>query len=195
MRDAGASYAEPEMPVIVSMLRGVNVGGHHLIRMDPLRELYRSLDLQDPQTLLQSGNVVFRTTQRNLPALAARIETAIEEAVGFRPLVILRTAPALRDVVKQNPFAERTNVEPAKLAVLFLAGEPSAEAYARVRGLKTDPEELRIAREVYVHYPNGMGRSKLTAAVIEKALGVAATGRNWNTVTKLVELAEQLEGA
>ena len=119
----------------------------------------------------------------------------MEKAAAFRPAVILRTVPELREVVKQNPFAGRQDLEPAKLAVLFPAGKPAPEARARIQGLKTDPEQVRMGCEVYIYYPNGMGRSKLTPAVIEKALGGPATARNWNTVTKLLELAEKLEAA
>ena len=107
------------MPVIVSMLRGVNVGGHNMIRMDALRTLYISLKLLDPQTYVQSGNVVFRADCRDLVKLADQIEIAIERSVGFRPRVILRTAAEMREVVARNPFATRRGIEPNKLTVIF----------------------------------------------------------------------------
>src|SRR5204862_6249644 len=141
------------MPVIISMLRGVNVGGHNLIKMDALRALYESLGLQDPQTYVQSGNVIFKTKERDLARLARQIENEIERRFGFRPGVILRTSSDLRDVIKKNPFAHR-DLDPSKLLVTFLATDP-------VR-IKPDPEELRIAgRELYIYFPNGIGRSKL----------------------------------
>src|SRR5437763_2800876 len=84
------------MPVIISLLRGVNVGGHNLIRMEALRTLYESLGLQDSQTYVQSGNVVFRTKERNLPRLTKQIEDAIERIFGFRPAVIVRTPAELK---------------------------------------------------------------------------------------------------
>src|SRR5215813_3406502 len=111
------------MPVVISMLRAVNVGGHNLIRMEALRTVYESLGFQDSQTYVQSGNVVFRTKERNLPRLTIQIEE-IERAFGFRPAVIVRTPAELRDVIARNPFAERPGIEPNKLLVVFLAGTP-----------------------------------------------------------------------
>jgi uncharacterized protein (DUF1697 family) len=187
-------YTELAMAVIVSMLRGVNVGGHNKIRMDALRALCESLGLRDPQTYVQSGNVVFRTKEPDLAALANRIEDAIEESFGFRPAVIIRTTSELRALVAKNPFGRRRGINPGKLLVTFLADDPSAEARDRVLQIKTEPEELRIdGREVYIYFPNGMGRTKLSWPTIAKMLGTSGTGRNWNSVTKLLEIAEKLE--
>jgi uncharacterized protein (DUF1697 family) len=184
------------MPAIVSMLRGVNVGGRNMIKMEALRALYASLKLRDPQTYVQSGNVVFHAEDRDLVKLADQIEKAIERSVGFRPSVILRTAAEMHEVVARNPFAQRSGIEPNKLAVIFLARDPGHEARGRLLAIKTDPEELRIGgRELYVYYPNGVGRAKFSAAGIERALKVAGTARNWNSVTKLLEMAEKLEAA
>lgn len=182
------------MPVVISMLRGVNVGGHHKIKMEALRDLYASLKLRDPQTYLQSGNIVFRTEDRDLVLLARRIEQAIERKLGLRIHVILRTVSELRDVMARNPFASREGIEPSKLAVTFLAGRPSAEVQRKLLAIKTDPEELRIdGRELYTYFPNGMARPKLSWPLVERTLAMPATGRNWNTVTKLREIAESLE--
>jgi uncharacterized protein (DUF1697 family) len=184
------------MAVIISMLRGVNVGAHHRIKMDALRALYESLGLRDPQTYVQSGNVVFRTDKRDLAALAKRIEGAIEQGFGFRPAVILRTSSELRDVIARNPFAKRSGIEPSRLLVYFLASDPGAETRDKVLSLKAEPEELRMdGRELYIYYPSGMARPKLSWAVIEKTLKVPGTGRNWNSVTKLLEMAERLEAS
>jgi len=184
------------MAVVISMLRGVNVTGHNMIKMEVLRALYESLGLRDPQTYIQSGNVVFRTKGRNLSALARRIENAIERSFGFRPSVIVRTPDELRDVAARNPFAARRDIAPNKLLVMFLASDPSAEAREQVLRIDVEPEELRIdGREVFIHYPNGMARPKLPWTKIEKMLQTSGTGRNWNTVTKLLEIAEELEGA
>src|SRR5580704_18649385 len=108
-------YPVPTMPAMVCMLRGVNVGGHNKIKMDELRCLCESLGLRNPQTYVQSGNVVFTTGERNLARLAARIETAIEQKLGFRPSVVLRTTAELRDVIARNPFAGRRDIEPGRL--------------------------------------------------------------------------------
>ncbi len=184
------------MPVIISMLRGVNVGGHNKIKMEALRALYESLGLRDPQTYVQSGNVVFRTDKRDLAKLAKRIENAIERGFGFRPSVILRTSAELRDAIARNPFATRSGIEPSKLLVNFLVSDPGAKTRDKVLSLKTDPEELRMeGRELYIYFPNGMARPKMSWAVLEKTLKTPGTGRNWNSVTKLLEMAERMEAA
>jgi len=184
------------MAVIISMLRGVNVGGHNKIKMDALRALYKSLKLRDPQSYVQSGNVVFKTEERDLIRLTKRLQNAIERTFGFRPDVIARTCSELRDVIARNPFANRRGIEPSRLLVSFLASDPGAEARDKVLKLKTDPEELRMdGRELYIYFPDGMARPKLSWAAIDRTLKTPGTGRNWNTVTKLLEIAESLEGS
>lgn len=182
------------MPVFVSLLRGVNVGGHNKIKMDALRALYESLQLREAQTYVQSGNVVFKTEEHDRAELSDRIGSAIERSFGFRPAVILRACSELKSVVDRNPFATRRDITPSKLLVTFLASDPGQESREKVLKIKTDPEELRVVgSELYVYFPNGMGRSKLPFSVIEKALEVPGTSRNWNSVTKLLEIAQRLE--
>ena len=182
------------MPVLISLLRGVNVGGHHKVKMDELRALYESLGFEDVQTHINSGNVLFRSGGRDLVRLRRRIEDAIESACGFRVDVILRTPADLRDVIARNPFAARPGMDGAKLAITFLAAEPSAAAREQVLAIDAAPEELRIdGRELYIYFPNGMGRPKLSMPLVEKTLKTPGTSRNWNTVRKLLEIAEKLE--
>jgi len=185
-----------DMTVMISMLRGVNVGGHNKIKMDALRALYEFLKLRDAQTYVQSGNVIFSTDERDISRLAKRIEDGIERKFGFRPDEILRTAAEMRDVIARNPFAKRRGIEPGKLLVSFLASDPGEEARKKLRQMKFDPEELWVeGREVYIYFPNGMGRSKLPWAGLDKMLKTPATGRNWNSVTKMLEMAEKLEAS
>ena len=182
------------MPVIISLLRGINLGPHRRIRMEDLRALYESLKLHDVRTHLQSGNVVFTTDERDLRRLIGRLEQAIERRFAFHSDVIARTTSELRQVVARTPFARRRGIEPSKLLVTFLASDPGEPARREVRAIKMGPEELHIdGREMYVYFPNGMGRSKFPAATVGKALSVSGTARNWNTVTKLLEIAEALE--
>jgi uncharacterized protein (DUF1697 family) len=184
------------MPVIVSLLRGVNVGGHHQIKMDALRDLYESLGLRKAETFIQSGNVVCTTQARDLNALAKRIEDAIEKKCGFRCDVVLRGAAEMRSAVSRNPFAERPGIDPAKLLITFLAGDPDPEGCVKVRAMDIHPEELYIdGREVYVYFPNGIARPKLSWPVIGKCLKVAATARNLTTVRKLLEIADRVEAS
>src|SRR5207249_12242038 len=100
-----------EMTVIISMLRGVNVGGHNKIKMDALRALYESLKLRDAQTYVQSGNVIFRSDERDIARIAKRIEAGIERTFVFRPAVILRTAAEMREVIARSPFAKQHGSE------------------------------------------------------------------------------------
>jgi len=184
------------MPVIVSMLRGVNVGGHNQVKMDALRNLYQSLGLRQAQTFIQSGNVICTTKTCDLAGLAKHIEDAIERSFGFRCGVILRTASELRDAIARNPFAARPGIDPAKLLVTFLAADPDPLGRDKVLAMNAAPEELRIdGRQVYIYFPNGMARPKLPWALIGKTMKAPATARNWNTVRKLLEIAERLEAA
>ncbi|MCC6390366.1 MAG: DUF1697 domain-containing protein [Bryobacterales bacterium] len=162
--------------------------------MDALRDLYESLQLREPRTYVQSGNVVFLTAEPHLGELAERIETGIERRFGFRPAVVLRTAREMSDVVARNPFAEREGVEPAKLLVTFLTGTPAATDRERTLAMNTGPEEMWMEeREIYVYFPNGFSKARLSMAAVEKGLRVAGTGRNWNSVRKLLEMARRLE--
>ena len=180
------------MQAIIAMLRGVNVGPHNRIKMEALRTLCGSLKLQNAQTYVQSGNVVFMCGEKNLVLLAKRIEDGIEKTFGFRPAVILRTAAEMKAVIKKNPFAKR-EFDPAKLAVTFLTDELSAEARKQLESIKMGPEELKAyPRELYVYFPDGMGRSKLSPA-IDRVIKKTGTGRNWNSVMNLMEMAEEME--
>jgi len=182
------------MPVVISFLRGVNVGGHAKIKMDALRDLCVSLKFQEPQTFIQSGNVIFKTTERSLVLVAKRLQQAIEKKFACRPEVILRTADELRRVISKNPFKGRVDIEPGKLLVYFLAAEPAKDATKSLAALAIEPEELHlIDRELFIYFPNGQGKSKLSWARVDKALQTTGTGRNWNSVTKILEIAERLE--
>ncbi|MFB3924066.1 MAG: DUF1697 domain-containing protein [Terriglobia bacterium] len=184
------------MAVVISMLRGVNVGGHNLIKMDALRALYESLGLGEVRTYLQSGNVVFKTRERSRHRLSERIAHGIDRRFGIRPDVILRTSSDFRKVIAGNPFAGRREIEPAKLHVTFLPSNPGPKARQEILRIRTAPEELYVSgRELYVYFPNGMGRSRFPWGLIEKTLRMSGTARNWNTVRKLFALAESLEAS
>jgi uncharacterized protein (DUF1697 family) len=164
--------------------------------MDSLRALYTSLGLRRVETFIQSGNVVFATQARDLKRLAGRIEDAIEKGYGFRSDVILRSAAELRDALARNPFAERPDINAAKLLVSFLASEPDPEGCIKVRAMDIHPEELYIdGREIYVYFPDGMARPKLSWPALGKWLKTASTGRNLSTVRKLLAIAERLESS
>jgi uncharacterized protein (DUF1697 family) len=178
------------MTSVVSMLRGVNVGGKRSIKMADLIDLYASIGLAKPQSYIQSGNVLFGTSKKNLTGLAGQIGDAIESRFGIRTDVILRTSQELAGVIDNNPFADRAEVLGKRLVVHFLAADPADDAKRRIQSLPPSPEELHLlGRELYVYYPDGVGRAAVTQSAIDRALGVPVTGRNWNTVLKLLELA------
>lgn len=184
------------MPTIVSLLRAVNVGGHAVIKMADLKALYESLKFRDVQTHVQSGNVVFRTESGDLGAMAAKIQAAVEKRFRVTPGVMLRTLDEMRRVAKRNPFAKRSGIEPAKLHVYFLPHILSRPASAQLKNLPLDPEELIPSHsELFIYFPNGAGNSKLPWKTVEKICTAPGTARNWNTVTKLLEMAEQLDSS
>jgi|SRR5579862_5066101 uncharacterized protein (DUF1697 family) len=182
------------MPVLIAFLRGINVGGHAIVKMDALRALFVSLKFQEPQTYVQSGNIVFKTNERSLPAIAVSIQRAIEKKFACRPEVVLRTVEDLRGVVAKNPFAKRRDIEPGKLLVSFLAAAPVKDAAASLRLMAISPEELHLLdRELYIYFPNGMGKTKLPWSRLDKVLKTPGTGRNWNSVNAILAMAEKLQ--
>jgi uncharacterized protein (DUF1697 family) len=186
------------MTVYVSMLRAVNVGGSSRIKMDALQRVYESLGLADVRTLLQSGNVVFRSNLTDGPRLVQRIMQELERQLGLQIDVILRTLAEVASIVERGPLLS-PRADPSKLLVMFLSSVPKAAAQAALlkwhKG-KELPEMLELrGPEIYLYYPDGVGRSKLTTAVIENKLDTSGTARNWNTLVKLVEAGRALERA
>lgn len=178
-----------------ALLRGVNVGGNKIIKMEELRALCESLGLSRAQTLLQSGNVVFQSPERDREKLAKRIERGIQKAFDFEARVVVRTSADLRRVIKGNPFRPAETPNLSSLLVMFFDGKPEARAFADLRSFYKGPEEMHLAgQELYVHYCNGVGKSKLTNDLIQRKLKVIGTARNWNTVQKLLELTTGLQG-
>jgi uncharacterized protein (DUF1697 family) len=158
--------------------------------MPELRSALEAIGLEDVVTYIQSGNVVFRSRSGGAQKLAAAIEAQVAEVFGIEVVVLLRTPAELAKVAAGNPFL-RGGADPARLHAVFLGGRPAAKAAAQLDPERSPPDEFMVeGREVYLHLPNGFGRSKLTVAYFERALGVAATARNWRTVKKLLALAE-----
>ncbi|HVV93672.1 MAG TPA: DUF1697 domain-containing protein [Hyphomicrobiales bacterium] len=172
----------------IALLRGVNVGGHAKIAMADLRLVALGLGLAEPRTLLQSGNLVFRAAGR--PAdIEAELEAALAGRFGGWIDVMMRTAAEWDAAVAANPFAAEARRDPAHLLLVALKEAPSPDAVAALRAAIKGREAVEaVGRHAYVVYPDGIGRSKLTGAMIEQRLGTRATGRNWNTALKLAEM-------
>jgi uncharacterized protein (DUF1697 family) len=191
-RAPGGLVKDGIVTVFVALLRGVNVGGKAKLPMAELRRLAESCGLEDVQTYIQSGNLVFRTRRRSASAISTALREAIRTDIGIDPAVILRTAAELRSAVEANPFLAR-GAEAAQLHAVFLdeAGPSSA-----LDGLDRDkylPEEFEVrGREVYLLLPNGMGRSQLAADLGRRGPVRDGTARNWRTVTTLLDMADKL---
>jgi len=170
----------------VALLRGVNVGGRAIVPMAALRDLAAGLGLDDPQTVLQSGNLVFRATATRPAALERRLEEAIAARLGLDTDVIVRDAGAWRGIIDGNPFPDEAKADPSHLLVMVL-GRPAttSDAGAARASIKGRERVEAAGGALYLVYPDGIGRSRFTGAVIEKAIGSRGTARNWNTVLKL----------
>jgi uncharacterized protein (DUF1697 family) len=183
------------MTIYVSMLRAVNVGGSSRIKMEALRAVYESLGLADVRTLLQSGNVLFRSGLTDRQQLVKRIMQEIERQLDLEVEVILRTLEEVASIVERGPVLS-PRADRSKLLVMFLTSVPDAAAQAALLKWHKSKEMKEMIEmrgpEIYLYYPDGVGRSKLTSAVIEDKLDTAGTARNWNTLTKLVEVGRAL---
>ena len=178
------------MPRQVVLLRGINVGKHNRVGMAPLRELLAGLGHEDVRTLLQSGNVVLTSRQTG-----AKLERALEKAIagelGVEPRVVVRTVDELAAVVEHDPFGDLAD-QPKLYQVSFLSEALAPAVAQELEAADVAPERVAVhGREVYAWHPGGVQRSPLVKLLTDQKLGVAATARNWNTVTKLLELARE----
>jgi len=180
------------MTTQIVLLRAVNVVGSGVVAMSALRQLLSDLDFCDVRTVLQSGNVVLRCGPIRAAKLEAMIELELERRLGLRAAVMARSARQWKQIVAGNPFIEEAKSDPSHLLVMVAKQKPASEKIAALQALAATrgPEIVRACDgQVYVTFPAGVGRSKLTSALIEKTLGTSVTARNWNTVLKLAELA------
>jgi uncharacterized protein (DUF1697 family) len=172
----------------IALFRGINVGGNNILPMKALRTLLEEIGCKEVETYIQSGNVIFTHSLGNSASLSTRIGKAVFDGHGFEPKVLLLTFEEMSEIAKLNPFPEAEE-NPKSLHIYFLAEDPASAATDKMNEIKSDTEAFSlIGRVFFMHAPDGIGRSKL-AAKAEKLLGVSATGRNWRTVTKILELA------
>ncbi len=177
------------MPRSVALLRSVNVAGHGRLAMNELRASFEALGCTDVTTYIQTGNVLFTSEPKSDKGLAAAIEERLAEDFGDAPAVLVRSTADLRRVGTSSPYA-KAGADPARHHVTFLATVPTKAALAALALPPSGRDELIIdGKEIYVHTPDGYANTKYTGTFLERRLGVVSTTRNWNTVTKLSELA------
>jgi uncharacterized protein (DUF1697 family) len=158
--------------------------------MADLRRLLQELGMADAQSLLQSGNLAFRSSGSDGVRLEGLLESEARKRLGLDTDFLVRTASHLNTVIAGNPFRTEAERDPAHLLVLFLKGAPREGGVGALQEAITGREVIRVrGREAYVVYPDGIGRSKLTNDVLERNLGTRVTGRNWNTILKLAAMA------
>jgi uncharacterized protein (DUF1697 family) len=173
----------------IALLRAVNVGGSGKVAMADLRALLADLGFEAPQSLLQSGNLVFRSEPTGA-ALETLLERETKTQLDLATDYIVRTAAEWDRVIATNPFAAMAQDDPSHLVVMPLKSAPAAPGIEGLRAWIPGHEAIElVGRDLYITYPDGIGTSKLTGAVIERRLGARGTARNWNTVTKLAALA------
>ena len=174
------------MTSYIALLRAVNVGGNNLVAMAELRDLFAGVDCVGARTLLQSGNVVFRSAERSAADLEKRLEAEALRRLGLRTTFFVRDAGEWAEIIAGNPFHEQAARDPGHLLVMFLKDSPQPAAVEALRAAIKGPEIIHAAaRRAYIVYPDGTGRSRLTNTLIDAKLGTRGTGRNWNTVLKL----------
>ncbi len=177
------------MSIFISLLRGINVGGNKKIKMAELKSLYESLGLSNVKTLLQSGNVVFESENTDASQVAHQIEAGIQKNFGFESKIIIRTKEQWQATIAQHPFSTVQLEQPSKVLVMFLQNTPDEQSLKALIQAHTGTEVIHgSGQELYIFYTDGMGNSKLDTGFIERKLKITATGRNWNTVNKILTL-------
>ena len=175
----------------VAFLRGINVGGRNTLRMKDLVIALADAGCGDVRTYLQSGNVVFNSSESSAAALVGQIEQVVYAIRDIEIQVLVLSMDEFRLAIAANPFAHAES-DPKALHLFFLSKPPEDPDLESLDDYMADSESYELADRVfYLHAPDGIGRSKL-AARVEGLLGVDATARNWRTVSKVMEMAEEI---
>ncbi len=169
----------------VAFLRAVNVAGVS-VRMSDLRALMAGLGYPDASTVLQSGNVIFKASRRAIRQLQSTIESACLHRLGLRTTVVVRSCGDLAEIVSSNPFPNEAVHDPAHLVAVLLKQAPATASVRALSDAIVGRERVALrGSTLYAVYPDGIGRSKLTTALIDRTLATKGTARNWNTILKL----------
>lgn len=191
------SVPDPICQEWVCLLRGINVGGKGKIAMLELRKLCEELGWRNVSTYIQSGNIVFSSTQADADEVRSLLEPRLLQNWQIKTTAILRTAEQWKQVIEENPMAQHARAAPSKMLVSFLSGSVSPmqmDSFQQdLQALAPGAEELALrGTALYIYFPMGMGTSKLNITKVEKLLGCTSTARNWNTVLKLNEMLSSL---
>jgi uncharacterized protein (DUF1697 family) len=177
------------MQTWIALLRGINVGGRNMMAMAALKATFESVGCSSVRTYIQSGNVVFVSPSKSKQSLCKRLGDAIEEQFGFLPNILLLSETEFRAAVANNPFLDAV-AEPKSLHFFFLDSPPKSPDLEGMKKLAVSTERFKLIGPVlYLHTPDGFGRSKLAAGV-ERKLGTPATARNYTTIENLSEMIE-----
>lgn len=175
------------MNTYIALFRGINVGGKNILPMKDLVRILEGLGCEKVKTYIQSGNAVFRAKENQIKKIAEKLSSKILGSHGFNPKLLLLGVAELEDAIKNNPFKTKGKT----LHFFFLESTPVKPDLDELTNVKSNSEEFKLDKKIfYLHAPDGVGRSKL-AAKVEQALGVPVTARNWNTVSKLIEMVKQ----
>jgi uncharacterized protein (DUF1697 family) len=181
------------MATYISILRGINVSGYKMIKMDALRQSCVALGFENVKTYIQSGNIVFNFRQTDNKKLSSKIAGAIKTTFGFDVPVLVMDIDELRQILKNNPFLKDKSKEFSFLHVTFLSDKPKQEYVNDLINRDFSPDCFHLAsRSIYLYCPNGYSNSKLTNTFLESKLKVTATTRNWKTTNELVAIAEKM---
>jgi uncharacterized protein (DUF1697 family) len=177
------------MGVYITFLRGVNMAGHSKIKMTSLQSLYKKLGYKDAVTYIQSGNVVFSSSE-NEDIIAGRIEKGILEEFGHNVPVMIRELKEIENIIQSNPFLGIKDFDPSRSAVIFLYSKPDKVQISKMEGINYPPDRYEISgREIFIYCPNGFGRTKLYTNFFEDKMKVTGTARNWKTIYAVREIA------
>lgn len=178
------------MPTYIALLRGINVSGQKIIKMADLKAYFEQGGCSAVQTYIQSGNVVFQHPEADIDGLRKLLESHLNQCLGYAVPTLLRTHAQLSEVVEGNPYPTDWPEFGKKMYVCFFESAPSEAGIEAIRPYTNEDERLEVrGMHGYTYYAVGLGKSKLTNAIIERKLGMA-TMRNWNTVNTLLEMSK-----
>jgi len=181
------------MKTYIALLRGINVSGHKIIKMETLREVLSALDFQNISTYIQSGNVIFESAITDTAVLENQISKKILEHFGFEVPVRITTLEELEQIVAQNPFVKENLENPTQPYVAFLSEVPSAANFENLKAIDFGNDQcINKEKVLYLWYSDSAADTKLSNVAIEGKLKLKATSRNWKTILKLIALAQQL---